>query len=421
MGMSQFVEKLSRLRGAWLLSAAFTLAAYTLPLMPVMADVPSSSANDQGGNKLSARQLESLVTSGKTGCSSKVTGLTGTGPKIWITAQREPEATEKNMKIDAVMLAKSIISSAGSQIDAVETVFSEEGGKNGRVVTVSKAQIDGFGSGQLTVDQLLAALTVEYVRPKKQIELEPGPELARRLLLKQRLEKLREQGTGIKPFEAIFQEIEGLVKAGDEEKMNTQLSFLESRVDGQEEQLRQAKLKARGLGGVPAAPGAGSGTQARTGVGVATAGGELPSDYQRVMGIFQKDHANILRQIENKDRTTGARLRTVCSQASTLLGQNKIKEAFRYIGEFHQGAMSALGYDPFAPSGAPQGSGGYSNSGGGGGSTTYNNSGGGGYGGGGPPGGGGGPPFGGPPGGGPPGGGGPPFGGPPGGGFGPPP
>ncbi len=420
MVMSQLLQKLFRYRGAWLLSAALAFGASTVFAMPVCADVPSNDAKatEQGANRLTQRQLESLVLTSKTGASSKVTGLTGTGPKVWITAQREPEATEKNMKIDAVMLAKAIVSSAGSQVEAVEVVFSEEGGKNGRVVTVSKGQIDGFGNGQLTVDQLLAALQVEYVRPKKQIELEPGPELARRLLLKQRLEKLREQGTGIKPFETIFQEIESLVKAGDEEKMNTQLSFLESRVDGQEEQLKQAKLKARGLGGVPAAPGAAAGGQTRTTAGVATAGAELPSDYQRVMGIFQKDHANILRQIESKDRTAGARLRTVVSQATTLLSQNKVKEAFRFIGEFHQSALAALGYDPFAPSGAPSGGGyGGGNSGGGGG---YGG-GGGGYGGGqgGPPGGPGG--FG-PPGGGPPGGP-PPFGGPPGGGggFGPPP
>lgn len=406
--MSRSMKENLKSRSVKVLSATLFLGAAPLAFIAATADVPTAKP-EQAGNRLTARQLESLVLSGRTGASSKVTGLTGTGPKVWITAQRDPEATEKNMKIDAVMLAKAIVSSAGNQVDAVEVVFSEEGGKNGRLVTVSKKQIDDFGKGQLTVEQLLAALSLDSVRQKKQIELEPGPELARRLLLKQRIDKLREQGTGTKPFEMIFQEIESLVKAGDEDKMNTQLSFLESRVDGQEDQLKQAKLKARGLGGVPATSGAWAGSHAATTASAQPAGGgagALPGDYQRVMGIFQKDHASILRQIESKDKNTATRLKTVCSQATALLNQNKVTEAFRYIGEFHQGAMSSLGYDPFAPT-----------SGGGGG-------GGGGFGGppsggqGGPPGGGQGPMQGGPFGqGGPP-----PFGGPPGGGgFGPPP
>lgn len=215
-----------------------------------------SPALAQSNPKLTAGQLQALVRSTEAGANVTVVG---SGPSVTILSEKAASASERSLKVDAMFLAKAMIDGAGGQVESVKILYSQTGSA-GRFITINKKLVDDYGAGRLTPDQLLGSLNLVTVgQERSTAEIAEGPLMERRLLVWQRIEKLKEQGTGVSAFEKLFQQMEQSVKSSDEAALSPKVSFLETKLGEQEEQLKQAKRAQQGHGiRVPKGSGAGS-------------------------------------------------------------------------------------------------------------------------------------------------------------------
>jgi hypothetical protein len=250
---------------------------------------------------------------------------------------------------------------------------------------------------------LLESLTFSSAQSLNMPEIAEGPEMARSLLVWKRIENLSAQGTGVSPFIAIFKEIQALAKANDIDKASERLTYLESKLIGQEQQVKQAKESLRGRGvpavrtaantGAGATPGAAApgGTPAHS-----AAAGFIPQEAEHLKAVFNAQANEIISQVTRKNSSEGYRLRDMKAEIDKFFAARQDAKAFEMLHNFDLAATKILGTSAFGPGGqgGGQGPGGMGPAGGGPGGM---GPGGGGPGGGGPPGGGMGPGGGGPP------------------------
>ncbi|MFN8655784.1 MAG: hypothetical protein U0105_05560 [Candidatus Obscuribacterales bacterium] len=324
----------------------------------------------------------------------EVTGLDGAN--ITVVAEEGPAATDNDLKIDAVFLAHALVSDSPDQVNNVKVVFLQTG-KNSRSVTVDKTQITEYEKGALSGKDLVDSLELKFEAARQERALEPGPELERRTQISKRIDKLRVQQVGVRPFENALSEIEALVKQKSPD-IDQRVSILEGQLADQEAILRK-RLKASTL--VAKGSGAGgTGGTASTGTGQvkSAAAGYVPPEAAHLKAVFQRDSDNLIRSVQLKNPKVGAQLRDIKKTIDAAFATGREPEAFQTLHEFQILVQQTINVDMFAPGGGSQQGGGQGGGPMGGGQ-------GGGPMGGGPMGGGfpgGGPPGGPPPGGGPP-------------------
>src|SRR5579871_3951535 len=95
-----------------------------LALMQVTLTVPCPAEN---AAKLSASELTALVRSPSTHAKTADATVIGTGPMVKVIAMKDGTATEADMKVDAIFLAKALIDGAEGQVTSVEVLFMQEG------------------------------------------------------------------------------------------------------------------------------------------------------------------------------------------------------------------------------------------------------------------------------------------------------
>ncbi|MBA3858425.1 MAG: hypothetical protein C0507_16080 [Cyanobacteria bacterium PR.3.49] len=324
------------------------------------------SAFAQTGKNLSNAQLTEFVRDPSNGARALSVSVVGTGPSVTVLAEEKESSTDKDLKIDAVFLAKALIEGASGQVEKVKVLFSQSG-KGGRHITVSRGEITDYGSGKLSAEKLLGSLTLVAVHADNAPEISDGPEVERRLLVWKRIDKLRAQGTGVSPFETIFKEIQGLAKANDAEKVSQRLTYLESKLSGQEEQVKQAQKSLRGRG-VPSirtaanpapATGGAAAQPPQAGAPPASSTGEenIPADAERVKSVFNSQGNEIIGQVMRKNSTDGYRLRDLKIEIEKQFRQHEDGKAFTSIGMFDKIATKTLGYSFLTPSGGAGGMG----------------------------------------------------------------
>ncbi len=352
-------------------------------------------------SKLSASQLTSLVRSNARARVSAPTVL-GEGPTVTVLVEKNSNASDKELKIDAIFLGKTLIDGASGQVTDIKVLFSQQD-REGRYIQINSQQINDFGSGKIDADKFLSSVQLVSVAGESTPDVVQGPEFERRLLVWKRIDHLRKMGTGVRPFETAFKDLETIAKSGKTDGLSEKISNLERVLSQQENILKEAKRVARGKGITTASGGktfgqASANARANTS---ATGGssGFIPAEANQIKSAFSQKAEALIRQVEVRDRAKGQSLRAMKNNIDQLFASGKQADAFRVIHDFQLAVQQATGIDFMAPEGGHPG-------GGGGGQ--------GGFPGGGPPGGGGGQggfPGGGPPGGGPPGGqgGGPPF------------
>jgi hypothetical protein len=210
----------------------------------------SSACAAQADSALTASQLTAILKSGdkKLNSVSTVTRVLGTGPNVTVMVQCPPTASERDLKIDATLFAKKLIETPINNIDKVELIFSSGAAGDGKIISIDKQLIQNYGGGSMTVEQLLSSLNFSPVIPDDLPGVEQGPQMERRLIILERIEKLRKTGTGVKPFQSIFASIESAIKSGDCANLSGRLSELESSLTEQEEQVAIAKRTASGQG-----------------------------------------------------------------------------------------------------------------------------------------------------------------------------
>ncbi|MBS1989638.1 MAG: hypothetical protein JSS83_03920 [Cyanobacteria bacterium SZAS LIN-3] len=305
-----------------------------------------------------ASELTAILREPNVGAKATNIQVVGTGPDVTVMAQKESNSGERDLKIDAIFLAKALFQHASGQVSKVKVLFSQAG-HDGRYVTISSKEILDYGSGKITAEQLLSALRLTPVAAEKAPDVVAGPQFERRLLVWQRIEKLRQQGTGVEPFEAIFTEIDGMVKAGKDDPTK-KLSFLESKLAEQEEALNQAKRTARGLG-VPASknsfsssvpsssmPSAGSASHSNQST---QSSSFLPSDHLIIRQMYDSKAEGIISLAKTKNRSGAEELITLKRQIDTAFSQGRKPEAFALMKRFQDMAKQLTNTDMFAPPG----------------------------------------------------------------------
>lgn len=207
---------------------------------------PASEVAPPNSATLETAKLTAILKQQNQKSTSQVTRISVTGPIVTVMAQPPSQTTsDKELKIDAVFLAKTLIEAAPGQIIQVDVIFSNAA--DSKVISIDKKDIQNYSEGKTTPDEFLQSLHLLPVNQEEPLSVEPGPMKERRLLISDRIERLRKIGTGVKPFQDIFQSIESAIKSGDTDKLSTKLDDLEYKLTEQEEQVEIAKRAARGV------------------------------------------------------------------------------------------------------------------------------------------------------------------------------
>lgn len=318
------------------------LAAVSVALIPAMAS----------GAVLTAADLTTLVKDSPASKNVSDVRVVGSGPSVTVLAQKDSKAEDKDLKIDAVFIAKVLIDGAPGQIESVKVLFSQAG-RNGRYILISRKNIEDYGHGKLSPDLLLSSLKLVSMEQDRGPEIEQGPEMERRLLVWQRIEKLRQQGTGVKPFEMIFREIEGLAKSGDAGKTSQKIAYIETKLTEQEEQVKQAKKAAQGRGisaRTQASSSSPSSTSSSQQPAVPAAGGGaiVPPHAAQLKAVYTREADTWLRQISAKNTSSGQKAVQLKQRIDQCFAEKRDAEAYQTLHLLQTLLMQITGYDPFA-------------------------------------------------------------------------
>jgi hypothetical protein len=84
------------------------------------------------------------------------------GPEVYISTYKNARATDNDCKIEAVLIAKTVMDLAPADITRATVYFYSTANINKRkFVTVTAGDVKAFGAGQLGQEQLLSSLTVK--------------------------------------------------------------------------------------------------------------------------------------------------------------------------------------------------------------------------------------------------------------------
>lgn len=324
-------------------------------LSPLVTN-PTLAAN------LTTAQLNSLLKDPGVKVSATSSIVTGNGPTVTVLTEEDSKTADQDLKIDALFLSKTLMEAAPGQIEKVKVLFSQSG-HDGRFIVIDSKEIQDFGHGKISPEKMLATMRFLEVEPERAPDVVPGAEFERRLLVWNRIKRLRQQGTGVGPFENIFREIENAAKAGDTAKVTEKVPYLESKLSDQEEQVKQAKKSAQGRG-VPSIASRASAQQAGSNPAGAASGqrggggGFIPADAERIKKIYNQDSENWVRAIEAKNSSQGATMRKLKKSIDEKFAAKQDAAAFEEIGTMATTVKQDLGIDPFRPDGDQGGRGG---------------------------------------------------------------
>lgn len=195
-----------------------------------------------------------------------------------VLTRRHPRAKEEDMKIDAVLITKSVLDGYGYCLDGVRVLFRDEDGANGRKIAVTEQDIKNYGAGTMDPQQFLASLKLvsidgeldgdssELNRGKaSSLVVSPGPYEEQRLMLLDRINSLRKRGTGVAPYEKLFVTMDDAAKTATAAEVKVLVSRLAEKLKEQEQLCRQAELVSRGQGvkGTVSTPASSPSTEAK--------------------------------------------------------------------------------------------------------------------------------------------------------------
>ncbi len=178
------------------------------------------------------------------------------GEEADISTYRNPKATDKDCKIDAVLVARAAMNADKAGIKRVKVTFYDATNTNKyRQVVVREGDVKAFASRELTPDELLGSIeitsgevssTAATLKNKsyQDITQSPGvvegPYKGERIQLLGRIDALKERGVGVQPFVTQFLHVEDLARNGDAGSVAQSISFLSSKLDAQEQAYNEA-------------------------------------------------------------------------------------------------------------------------------------------------------------------------------------
>jgi hypothetical protein len=172
--------------------------------------------------------------------------------EVTVITKRSAKMLDDDCKIKAVLMAKALMDAQPKQLASVKVIYTLDGDSSVSRVVVGAGDIHAFANGTITEKQLLASLdlTTESTEgaDSDKTSVAPGPLKEKRMVLRSRIEALKQGGTGIKPFQKLFDEIEDLSKAGKAKEASALISELSSKISTQESLRDQAKRTSAGRG-----------------------------------------------------------------------------------------------------------------------------------------------------------------------------
>lgn len=181
------------------------------------------------------------------------------GREATILTRRHPKATDDDLRIDAVLITKSVLDSFNT-IGTVQVLFRDEDSSGGKSVEVTAGDIKTYANGTIDPKKFLATIAVtnvggddEAIKSKlsaeeKKLSVSPGLYEEQRLLLMDRINTLRRKGTGVAPFEVMFAQLETQVKSGQSAVLKESIQKLGEKLAAQEDLVRQASRTGSGRG-----------------------------------------------------------------------------------------------------------------------------------------------------------------------------
>lgn len=305
----------------------------------------------------STEQIQNLPQLANIQISAKDVRVIGTPPDVTVLAQAHAKEQDSELKIDAMFIAKAIIEGTNGQTRQVKVVFSEDSG-DGRYINIPKRVITDFTGGKVHADQLLSGLVLLNVHHEEAPKVAQGPEFERRLVDWQRIQRLKERGTGVSSYEREFKQVEVLAKANNQEAMVDGLDALEAKVKILEDNAKQAAATARGHGIqgtvthlLPPLPGASNAATAEGGGNF-----PLPPDSDRLKALFTEKATSWVGMISSRNSQQGQQARSLKTQIEQNFASGNKGMAFHLLHDLQTMLQQVTGYDPFAPEGGmPQG------------------------------------------------------------------
>jgi hypothetical protein len=167
-----------------------------------------------------------------------------------VLTERAPKAADRDCKIDALLMAKTLMGSFPEEVHRVKILFNNAGSASASQVDVSIGDVRAFENKLVNADQLLDSIELkeaagaEADSPGENVAASatvvPGPYLDKRLILLGQIEQLKSKGTGVKIFEDLFRKIEDEAASGDKTKLTGDIQFLSDKLTEQEQLIRQA-------------------------------------------------------------------------------------------------------------------------------------------------------------------------------------
>lgn len=299
---------------------------------------PASPGAGPSARKLSSSELRAIIIQDRALSPARDVEVVGTGPQVTVMTAPAPGTADKDLerelKIDAMFVARSLIEAVPAQIEAVKVLYNTHG-RDARFVIINKLTVDRFGSGKISAEDLLASLSLETVGKDGQTEsrVAPGPSMERRLLVSRRIEELKNAGTDVRRYQESFDAIEAQVLSKQSTNLEKSLADLETRLSDQEKDLAQARRTAQGKG-VP---------------GLKKS--DPPDESPMLLRVFSMRGKEILRRLSREQSPDLAACAKLDAEIDSLIKAGKPAEAVAKIKEFSRLAFRTLGYEPFNVSG----------------------------------------------------------------------
>ncbi|PWU01347.1 MAG: hypothetical protein C5B53_02980 [Candidatus Melainabacteria bacterium] len=183
-------------------------------------------------------------------CSVKV-AFTGK-EEATVVIQRDPKASDEDCKIDAVLVARTLMDKYPNQLMRVKSVFTKSPGECGQA-TVTAGDIRSFRNGQLDKRSLLDSIELVHLGPLEAMKavssadpgatagVVPGPLQPWRLLTLEHINKLAALGVNVRTCLDEFNQIEGLVPTSQQKELRRRLVRLNGQLREQDEMTVEAK------------------------------------------------------------------------------------------------------------------------------------------------------------------------------------
>jgi hypothetical protein len=180
-----------------------------------------------------------------------------------LTTVRNPKATEQDCKIDAVLVAKTVMDTYPKDVARIKLVLSTGNSDAMHEVTVTTGDIKAYATGTISKDDLLTSLELKKadntgddqdasldIKTEGASAVAPGPFRSQRQLLAARIDKLKANGTGTQPFEEMLAQIEVDVQKPRTDAsrfaIRNAIKDLSAHLNEQEQALRDAQHIANG-------------------------------------------------------------------------------------------------------------------------------------------------------------------------------